>query len=124
MKHITIGNTQLKNVEDMLCEIDDYEYPGEEVEIDDNSIILIYPYIIQIQDLNIEVREGTFYYIDDDGEYMPDFSLCLIYELDEVDPANWLYWEQDGIIVTLYNYLAAIGKANIDIPEYKCAIIV
>ena len=41
MKHITIGNTQLKNVEDMLCEIDDYEYPGEEVEIDDNSIIPI-----------------------------------------------------------------------------------
>ena len=129
---VVAKNIKIEDLDDALDKMDEYEYlAGEsedetivEIEIDEDAVIYVYPYMILIPDLDLSVREGMYCYKTNDNEYMPDFSLSLIYELNEKDPQNWLYWEQDDTAVSLHNYLTAIGKPVENIYEYKCEIVI
>ena len=82
-------------------EIDYYEIPYEDdMLIDTDGIRVVIP------DLELSLRQGAVYVYDPDEDvYAADFSITLVYEEDEKDPEKYLYWEQDGLAVTLYNFL-------------------
>lgn len=88
-------------------ELTDYE--SEMIHVDEHSLIELDGPQIQIPDLGLVVREGTMFYADEHGDWQPDWSLTLFYEIGK-EPSDYVYYEQDGILVSLHNYLHAIGK--------------
>ena len=61
--------------------------------------------------MGISFRPGEYMsYSEEEQEYITDFSLTLIYEENESNPDNYLYWEQDGYSISVYNYLNSICK--------------
>ena len=65
---------------------------------------------------------------DEDAKmYMPDFDVTVVYEgnLSESSRENpdWLYFEQDGFVVTLGNWLN--GRMSLgDLEQLWCELIV
>ena len=100
---------------DLKC----YDVPLEDY---DNCLIEVNGVRYVIPELDLFAREGEFLSYDEESDtYMPDFSVTLLYELDEKDAKNFLYWEQDGLLVTLYNYLQS-GKRMDYLSSLECRI--
>lgn len=105
----------------ILDDDETYEQEYDELEIRDEESIgqdLIVtcgqPYYIE--DLKLLVIEGTYCNYED-GEYMPDWSLTLIYSWDadrdtfeQDDAAAYVYFEQDPPLTALHNYLWALSQ--------------
>ena len=90
-------------------EYDEYEIRNTEAIGDDMIGTCGQPYYLE--DLGLLVIEGT-YFNNEDGEFMADWSLTLVYEWDsdkteftQDDVANYDYFEQDPPITALHNYL-------------------
>ena len=114
---------RLSDVEDILAE-EEFLYDLCDVISFDNTedYIEVYKTKIVIPSLGIYVKEGTWItYYEDEGEYMPDFSLSVIYNIDEEDPQNYMYWEQDGIVTTLFNWTRYNEKSFL--LDYECEIV-
>lgn len=101
-------------VEEVLKRIhEEFEGEYDEIAIEDKNFgdehrIYVDDIRIVIPELGISVREGTFCNYDEEEEnYLTDFSITLIYDADEEDASNYLYWEQDGPAVTIHNFLSA-----------------
>lgn len=59
---------------------------------------------IEIPELNLCLHEGVFLNFDEEEqEYLPDFSITIIRETGQ---DGWLYFEQDGMIVSLANFMS------------------
>lgn len=116
----------LNELDDVLQEVyESGEYDGYEVEAEDmdDSIISIEGIRIVIPELNASVRQGDVCVYDEDEEYYcPDFSVTLIYEKDETDPQKYLYWESDGIMVSLYNYFYGKNYTMDDFGNMNCIV--
>lgn len=123
-------NAKVSEVEDIIDEF--YENDGAfdldddpiEIQKDENSIISLDGPEITIPDLDISLRTGTMLYKsdDEDEEYEPDWSLTIIYNMGG-SPEKYLYYEQDGILTTLHNYLNMVkDKPNKDLSEMDCSI--
>lgn len=68
-----------------------------------------------IPELGLKVHEGTYVTRMEDGEWMPDFSITLLFEavMDEgewQDSDDYLYYEQDDMLTSVYNWLG--GKVS------------
>ena len=67
----------------------------------------------RVMDKNLIFLEGTYMNFDEEnGLYEPDFSLTLIYKNvpdDRFEPRNYLYFEQDGPELAIYNFLRIAG---------------
>ena len=122
---------KVKNTEELQKILDDddlmekvYEDPKyEEYEItntdatgEDMIVTSGYPYFIE--DLGLLIIEGT-YCNNEDGEFMPDWSLTLIYkwdaettEFDQDSVTDYEYFEQDPPLTSIHNYLWAITQQN------------
>ena len=81
-------------------------YEGYESFYIDNSYVELYgnTWKLTIKDEVIYIREGTWFEQDEKGEWYADWSLSWFY-IDEDDPSNYLYYEQDGVEVAVYNFL-------------------
>lgn len=123
MKKIMLS--ELEDFLDELSESDNFpeDIEPEEVQVSEDSIISIEGPEVTIPDLGIVAREGTMLQKDDeDGEFYPDWSLTVLYEIGKT-PAEYLYYEQDGILVSLHNYLNAIGKeVKKSFDDIECSI--
>ncbi len=128
---ITKKTAKLSDVDEIIYESEEkYGITQYEVMMDEEDpscgLIDVYGIRTVIDSLGLSVREGTFYnYNEDDDVYDADFSVTLIYEKDEKDPAKYLYWEQDGIQVSLYNFLRQRGddiSGLGDLNENDCVI--
>lgn len=87
--------------------------------------ITIYGYRIIVPDVGYSIRGGVYNNWDEDeSEALPDFALSLIYDLDESDPAKYLYWEQDDELVSLHNFLTMLDKSNMfkGLTDLDCKI--
>lgn len=73
---------------------------------------------IRIDNLNLSVRTAVFGYGSFDS-FEPDWSGTIIYELSETDPEKYLYYEQDGVRISIHNYLSAMEYANAQ--KHNCA---
>ena len=53
---------------------------------------------------------------------MPDFDVTVLYE-EELDTEQWIYYEQDGFVVTLGNWLN--GRLPIsNIESLECHLVI
>ena len=96
-----------------------------DIRMDDNEQIETDGIRVDIPDLGYSARFGEYLrYYEEEDVYEADFSLTLIYDINERDPQKYLYWEQDGLAISLYNYLrASEEKKDVnDISEMKCVI--
>lgn len=100
-------------------EYDSYEFKIDEF---DDGMISLESIKITIPELELYVYQGCVCVYDpDEEEYMPDFSITAVYEINEEDPKKYLYWEQDGIQVSLYNFLRS-EKTMDNLGSLKCII--
>lgn len=120
---------KVKNREELQKILDDdetYELEYEEYEIQDDNIgddmivTLGRPYYIE--DLGLLVIEGEYCNHESgngEDEFIPDWSLTLIYNwdaekstFDQDDALGYAYFEQDPPIVSIHNYLWATSQSS------------
>ena len=61
---------------------------------------------MHIPELGLNLHEGVFCNYDgEEGGYLPDFAITVVKEEGQEE---WIYYEQDGFLITLANYLHGI----------------
>ena len=73
----------------------------------DDSYVELYNSVwkFELKGNEIYVREGTWFEKDEDTcSFEPDWSLTWLYT-DENDPSDYLYYESDGVEVSIYNFI-------------------
>jgi len=73
--------------------------------------------------LNLTLRQGVACIWDTEaGLFMPDFDVTIVYE-GNIETQEWLYYEQDGMVVTLGNWLN--GRLSCEqIEQLWCELII
>ena len=62
------------------------------------------------------------YGMHEEGLFMPDFDVTIVYE-GNIETQEWLYYEQDGMVVTLGNWLN--GRLSCEqIEQLWCELII
>ena len=91
---------------------------GDEVMITDKSDWSVY-----VESLNLTLRQGIACVWDaEEGLFMPDFDVTIVYE-GNIETQEWLYYEQDGMVVTLGNWLN--GRLSCEqIEQLWCELII
>ena len=106
---------RLGDIEDVIAEIDFSDTDDDIAEIDDDLEFWISGWYVVIPSLGIHVREGVACTFDEEENmFMPDFDVTVVYE-GEIASESWMYYEQDGILITLANWLN--GRMPIDAIE-------
>lgn len=79
------------------------EIPDDILETDGNSQIVISGWRVHIPELGLDLHEGIICcYDENEGGYLPDFAVTVVKEGGQEE---WIYYEQDGFLITLANYL-------------------
>lgn len=134
---------RIEEIEEVLAEMDFSDVDDDIAEIDEDFMIQVSGWYLVIPSLGITVREGVACVFDEEEKmFMPDFDVTVLYE-GEVDsgnsrigdsvfrksgeceqapiPADFLYYEQDGIVITLENWLN--GQMQIEaIERLECVL--
>lgn len=110
----------LNEVDAKILEIEE-ELEETLVNLEDDLYAVLFGYKIIIPELNLSVREGVCGYLIND-EFEPDFSASVIYEADEENPSNWLYYENDPVETALHNFCRATGIARKPFSEQECIL--
>ena len=110
-------------VEEKMAETDNFDVPDDIAETDDNYQLVISVWYVKIPSLNLYLRAGVVCLWDEDEKvYMPDFDVTVIYE-DENELSSYLYYEQDGFVVTVNNWLH--GQLDYEeISQLMCDVVV
>ena len=114
---------RLEDVEEKMAETDTFDVPDDIAETDDNYQLVISGWYVKIPSLNLYLRAGVMCLWDEDEKvYMPDFDVAVIYE-DENELSSYLYYEQDGFVVTVNNWLH--GRLDYEeISQLMCEVVV
>ena len=106
---------RLGDIEEVIAEMDFSDTDDDIAEIDADLEFWISGWYVVIPSLGIHVREGVACTFDEkDNMFMPDFDVTVVYE-GEIASESWMYYEQDGILITLANWLN--GRMPIDAIE-------
>lgn len=110
---------ELKTVlaDDRTCKLDYVELKIQDDNIGEDKIVTYgLPYFIE--DLRLLVIEGEYCNHeagDGEDEFIPDWSLTLIYNwqdnkmtFDQEDALNYAYFEQDPPTIAIHNYLRTV----------------
>nr|WP_294485161.1 hypothetical protein [uncultured Anaerosporobacter sp.] len=114
---------RIYEVEEVISEMDLLEVEDDIVETDEDMQLVISGWYVTIPELNLNLREGVVCVWDEEEKlFMPDFAVAVIYE-GELDSKEWLYYEQDGFVVTLANWLN--GRLPVEqIEQLRCEIVI
>lgn len=114
---------RLWEVEEVLAEMDMSEVNDDIAETDDSIQIVISGWYVYLPELGLRLHKGVVGTWDEEMKgYMPDFSVTVVYEEDS-DNANYIYYEQDGFVITMANWLN--GRLSIDdIEQLICEIVI
>ena len=97
---------RLCDVEEAVSEMDELMDIADDIaEVDDDMQIVISGWSVYVESINLTLRQGIAC-VWDEGErlFMPDFDVTVVYE-GNIESQEWLYYEQDGMVVTLGNWL-------------------
>ena len=97
---------RLCDVEEAVSEMEELMDIADDIaEVDDDMQIVISGWSVYVESLNLTLRQGIAC-VWDEGErlFMPDFDVTVVYE-GNIESQEWLYYEQDGFVVTLGNWL-------------------
>lgn len=114
-----------------LCDVEEAVSESEELidiaddiaEIDEDMQLVISGWAVYIESLNLTLRQGIAC-VWDEGErlFMPDFDVTVVYE-GNIESQEWLYYEQDGFVVTLGNWLN--GRMSVgQIEQLWCELVI
>lgn len=114
-----------------LCDVEEAVSESEELidiaddiaEIDDDMQIVISGWSVYVESLNLTLRQGIAC-VWDEGErlFMPDFDVTVVYE-GNIESQEWLYYEQDGFVVTLGNWLNGRMSGG-QIEQLWCELVI
>ncbi len=105
---------RLEEVEEILAEMEQLaEVPDDCLESDEDYQIVISGWQVHIPELGLNLHEGIYCnYDEEEGGYLPDFAVTVVKEEGQDE---WLYFEQDGFLITLANFLH--GKTDLDLGQ-------
>ena len=105
---------RLGEVEEILAGMEQLaEVPDDIMESDEDYQIVISGWQVHIPELGLDLHEGIYCnYDEEEGGYLPDFAVTVVKEEGQDE---WLYYEQDGFLITLANYLH--GKTDLDLGQ-------
>ncbi len=136
-----------------LCDVEEAISESEELidiaddiaEIDDDMQLVISGWSVYIESLNLTLRQGiACVWDEEEGLFMPDFDVTVVYEgnieagdsrsgasvinesgesMQASFPADSLYYEQDGFVVTLGNWLNGRMSGG-QIEQLWCELII
>lgn len=106
---------KLSDVESVIAGMEELlEVPEEMMEDDAEYRIIRSGWWVYIPELALCLHEGIFLnYEEEEQAYMPDFCITVIRENGQDD---WLYYEQDGFLISLANWLHgaySVGRLKI-----------
>ena len=114
-----------------LCDVEEAVSESEELidiaddiaEIDEDMQLVISGWAVYIESLNLTLRQGIAC-VWDEGErlFMPDFDVTVVYE-GNIESQKWLYYEQDGFVVTLGNWLNGRMSGG-QIEQLWCELVI
>ena len=114
-----------------LCDVEEAVSESEELidiaddiaEIDEDMQLVISGWSVYIESLNLSLRQGISC-VWDEGErlFMPDFDVTVVYE-GNIESQEWLYYEQDGFVVTLGNWLNGRMSGG-QIEQLWCELVI
>ena len=114
-----------------LCDVEEAVSESEELidiaddiaEIDEDMQLVISGWAVYIESLNLTLRHGIAC-VWDEGErlFMPDFDVTVVYE-GNIESQEWLYYEQDGFVVTLGNWLNGRMSGG-QIEQLWCELVI
>ena len=112
---------RLGDIEEVIAEMDFSDTDDDIAEIDNDLEFWISGWYVVIPSLGIHVREGVACTFDEEENmFMSDFDVTVVYE-GGMASESWMYYEQDGILITLANWLN--GRMPIDaIEKLECYI--
>lgn len=120
---ILLEENTLDNMDELICNYADkgmFDVEPKVLDLDDEEKIAIDGSIIVIPELSLKLMSATVYNKNSNtNSYEPDFCITLIYDIGTRKLENYKYYEQDGFAISLYNYLAAIGKRDVT-AKYVC----
>lgn len=100
---------RLGQVEEIIAGMELSEVPDDIMESEEDYEIVISGWRVHVPELGLNLYEGIFCNYDkEEGAYLPDFSVTVVKEEGEEE---WIYYEQDGFVITLANFLH--GKMDI-----------
>ena len=115
---------RLCDVEEAVSEMEELMDIADDIaEIDDDMQIVISGGSVYVESLNLTLRQGIAC-VWDEGErlFMPDFDVTVVYE-GNIETQDWLYYEQDGMVVTLGNWLN--GRLSCEqIEQLWCELVI
>ena len=101
---------RLGGVEEIIAGMELMEVPDDIMESDVDYQIVISGWWVHIPELGLNLHEGVFCNYDgEEGGYLPDFAITVVKEEGQEE---WIYYEQDGFLITLANYLH--GKTDLE----------
>lgn len=115
---------RLHEAEEIVSEMDLFYVADDIMESDEDYQIVISGWWVYVPELNINLHEGVFCnYDEEEKEYLPDFAITVIMEAEQEKEGGWLYYEQDGFVITLANYFG--GRMGMDaVSELSCLICI
>jgi len=115
---------RLGEIEEAVSEMEELIDTQDDIaEIDDDFQIVVSGWSVYVERLNLTLRQGVACIWDTEaGLFMPDFDVTIVYE-GNIETQEWLYYEQDGMIVTLGNWLN--GRLSCEqIEQLWCELII
>ena len=93
---------RLGEIEEAVSEMEELIGLEDDIaEIDDEFQIVVSGWSVYVESLNLTLRQGIACVWDaEEGLFMPDFDVTIVYE-GNIETQEWLYYEQDGMVVTL-----------------------
>ena len=114
---------RLGEAEGFTSEMDFIDVADDIAETEEDSQLIISGWGVFIPQLGLQLYEGILCNWDEEEQmFMPDVSVTVVYEVN-ADRTEYIYFEQDGMVATLYNWLN--GRLSISqIENLKCEIVV
>ena len=115
---------RLGEIEEAVSEMEELiDIEDDIAEIDDEFQIVVSGWSVYVESLNLTLRQGiACVWDEEEGLFMPDFDVTIVYE-GNIETQEWLYYEQDGMVVTLGNWLN--GRLSCEqIEQLWCELII
>lgn len=115
---------RLCDVEEAVSEMEELMDIADDIaEVDDDMQIVISGWSVYVESLNLTLRQEIAC-VWDEGErlFMPDFDVTVVYE-GNIESQEWLYYEQDGFVVTLSNWLNGRMSGG-QIEQLWCELVI
>lgn len=115
---------RLGMVEEIINEMDLHNVPADIIESWQGCQIVISGWRVNIPELGVNLHQGVLCSYDGEAEAcLPDYAITVVTKPagEVVAEGEWIYYEQNGFMLTLLNYLH--GEMDINrIEQLPCFI--